>query len=49
LDIAALILALGIAFYFERDAKRETGHGFLEAAPTSAGPQTTAKGASTGH
>jgi uncharacterized membrane protein (DUF373 family) len=27
--IAALILALGIAFYFERQAKRETGHGIL--------------------
>jgi uncharacterized membrane protein (DUF373 family) len=25
--IAALILALGIAFIFERQAKRETGHG----------------------
>jgi uncharacterized membrane protein (DUF373 family) len=25
--IAALILALGIAFYFERQAKREAGHG----------------------
>lgn len=24
--IAALILALGIAFYFERQAKRESGH-----------------------
>ncbi len=24
--LAALILALGIAFYFERQAKRETGH-----------------------
>jgi len=29
LGIAALILALGIAFYFERQAKRETGHGIL--------------------
>jgi uncharacterized membrane protein (DUF373 family) len=27
--IAALILALGIAFFFERQAKRETGHGIL--------------------
>jgi uncharacterized membrane protein (DUF373 family) len=27
--IAALILALGIAFYFERQSKRETGHGIL--------------------
>ena len=27
--IAALILALGVAFYFERKAKRETGHGIL--------------------
>ena len=27
--LAALILALGIAFYFERQAKRETGHGIL--------------------
>jgi uncharacterized membrane protein (DUF373 family) len=27
--IAALILSLGIAFYFERQAKRETGHGIL--------------------
>lgn len=27
--IAALILALGVAFYFERQAKRETGHGIL--------------------
>jgi uncharacterized membrane protein (DUF373 family) len=27
--IAALILALGIAFFFERLAKRETGHGLL--------------------
>ena len=28
-EIAALILALGIAFFFERQAKRETGHGIL--------------------
>jgi len=27
--LAALILALGVAFYFERQAKRETGHGIL--------------------
>jgi hypothetical protein len=27
LGIAALILALAIAFYFERQAKREPGHG----------------------
>jgi uncharacterized membrane protein (DUF373 family) len=27
--IAALILALGIAFYFERQSKREGGHGIL--------------------
>ena len=27
--VAVLILALGIAFYFERQAKRETGHGIL--------------------
>ncbi|HEX8802383.1 MAG TPA: phosphate-starvation-inducible PsiE family protein [Terriglobales bacterium] len=27
--IAALIFALGIAFFFERRAKRETGHGIL--------------------
>ena len=27
--IAALIFALGIAFFFERQAKRETGHGIL--------------------
>jgi uncharacterized membrane protein (DUF373 family) len=27
--IAALILALGIAFFFECQAKRETGHGIL--------------------
>src|SRR5271169_6152440 len=27
--IAALILALGIAFHFERQSKRETGHGIL--------------------
>lgn len=27
--IAALIFALGLAFYFERQAKRETGHGIL--------------------
>jgi len=27
--IAALILALGIAFFFERQAKRETDHGIL--------------------
>jgi uncharacterized membrane protein (DUF373 family) len=34
--IAALILALGIAFYFERQAKRETGHGILETPATHA-------------
>ena len=28
-EIAALILALGIAFFFERQAKRDTGHGIL--------------------
>ena len=28
-EIAALILAPGIAFFFERQAKRETGHGIL--------------------
>ena len=27
--VAALIFALGLAFYFERQAKRETGHGIL--------------------
>ena len=27
--IAALIFALGIAFFFEQQAKRETGHGIL--------------------
>jgi uncharacterized membrane protein (DUF373 family) len=30
--IAALILALGIAFFFERQAKGETGHGILKVA-----------------
>jgi uncharacterized membrane protein (DUF373 family) len=29
--IAARILALGMAFFFERQAKPETGHGFLDA------------------
>jgi uncharacterized membrane protein (DUF373 family) len=45
--IAALILALGIAFYFQRQRTAKRGMDFLKQSQANIGSLATAKGAST--